>query len=112
MLDPATRFAAAVGPAAPEGTYTYRLTKGKEVYEGTVAVAYDPDYPHGKTERAEQQAIVSELYDMLARLAYVCRGRGRVPGPARERADELKEEDKLATSCARSPTTWTPSTPP
>lgn len=97
VLDPQTSFAAAVGPAAPEGTYTYRLTRGKDVYEGTVDVAYDADYPHGKKERAEQQAIVKELYDMLARLAYVCEALAEVRDGARDRADGLEAGDALAT---------------
>lgn len=72
VMDPSIAFAAAVGPAAPEGTYRYRLLKGDEVYEGTVDVGYDPDYPHSPKDRAAQQQAVRTLYDMLARLAYVC----------------------------------------
>jgi photosystem II stability/assembly factor-like uncharacterized protein len=72
VMDPSIAFAAAFGPAAPEGTYRYRLLKGDEVYEGTVDVGYDPDYPHPPKDRAAQQRAVQSLYDMLARLAYVC----------------------------------------
>ena len=72
VMDPSIAFAASVGPAAPEGTYRYRLVKGDEVYEGTVDVGYDPDYPHSRAERAAQQRAVRALYGMLARLAYVC----------------------------------------
>jgi photosystem II stability/assembly factor-like uncharacterized protein len=72
VMDPSIAFAAAVGPAAPEGSYRYRLVKGEEVFEGTVGVAYDPDYPHPPVARAAQQKAVRVLYDMLARMAYVC----------------------------------------
>ncbi len=96
VLDPATSFAGAVGPAAPEGEYTWRLTKGQEVYEGTVSVIYDPDYPHDKAARAAQQQAVQELYDMLARLAYVCDAVAEARDGARERVGALPADDGLA----------------
>ncbi len=94
-LDPSTSFAAAVGPTAPEGTYTYKLTKGKEVYEGTVEVAYASDYPHGPAERKLQQETVTELYGMLAHLAYVAESAAECRDQLRERADDI--EGDLAT---------------
>lgn len=96
VLDPATSFAGAVGPAAPEGEYTWRLTKGQDVFEGKVAVTYDPDYPHDKAARAAQQQAVQELYDMLARLAYVCDAVAEARDGARERAGALPAGDSLA----------------
>lgn len=72
VMDPSIAFAASVGPSAPEGTYRYRLLKGDEVYQGTVDVTYDQDYPHPPAARAAQQKAVRALYDMLARLAYAC----------------------------------------
>ena len=95
VLDPQTSFAAAVGPAAPEGTYTYRLIKGKEVYEGEVDVGYAVDYPHEKKARGEQQKIVRELYDMLARLAYASDAMAELRDDARTRAENLAEGDGL-----------------
>jgi photosystem II stability/assembly factor-like uncharacterized protein len=94
-LDPATSFAGAVGPAAPEGQYTYKLTKGKKTYEGVVAVEYAFDYPHPPEERKLQQQAVSELYGMLGHLAYVAEAAAECRDQARERADDLKKKDKL-----------------
>jgi len=94
-LDPSISFAAAFGPAAPEGTYTYRLTKGKDVYEGKVDVAYDEDFPHNKEERSLQQQAVGELYALLDRLAYVADAGGGVRDEARGRADQLEKSDQL-----------------
>ena len=96
VLDPMTSFAGAVGPAAPEGEYAFRLIKGKDTYEGTLSVVYDPDFPHGKKDRAIQQQTVRELYDMLARLAYVSDAVGEARDAAEERADGLPEDDELA----------------
>ena len=94
-LDPATSYAGAVGPAAPEGTYTYRLTKGKEVFEGTVDVEFAPDYPHSPADRGVQQRTVQELYDMLARLAYVAEAATSVRDTCRSRARSLPDNDPL-----------------
>ncbi len=95
-LNPRTSFAGAMGPNAPEGRYTYRLTKGKQVYDGFVDVAYDPAYPHNKADRKVQQKIVSELYGMLSRMAYVAEAAAGLRDDARQQADLLKKKDKLA----------------
>ena len=95
-LDPATSYAGAVGPAAPEGRYTWRLTKGKETYEGFVDVGYDPDYPHDAAARAAQQRAVQKAYDMLARLAYVAEAATGLRDDARARVADRGEKDKLA----------------
>lgn len=100
VLDPSTSFAAAVGPAAPEGTYTYRLTKGKEVYRGTVDVGYEPGYPHDRKVRARQQELVQELYGMLGRLAYVSEAMAEARDAARDRAEALEGNDGLTSSLA------------
>jgi len=94
-LNPSLSFAAAFGPAAPEGTYIYRLTKGKDVYEGTVDVAYDADFPHNATERTLQQQAVGEVYALLDRLAYVADAAGGVRDEARGREDLLGKSDQL-----------------
>jgi len=94
-LNPSLSFAAAFGPAAPEGTYTYRLTKGKDIYEGTVGVTYDEDFPHNAEERSLQQQAVGEVYDLLDRLAYVADAAGSARDEARGRADQLEKSDQL-----------------
>ena len=73
-------------------------------------VAYDPDYPHGAAERTEQQAIVQELYDMLARLAYVCEAMAEVRDTARERAGACRRTTHWRPTWKPSPTIWTPCT--
>jgi photosystem II stability/assembly factor-like uncharacterized protein len=94
-LNPSISFAASFGPTAPEGTYTYRLTKGKNVYEGTVDVGYDEDFPHSAEERTIQQQIVGEVYDLLGRLAYVADAAVGLRDDVRERAELLEEKDEL-----------------
>ncbi len=95
-LDPRTSYAGAVGPSAPEGRYTYKLLKGKKVYEGYVDVGYEQSYPHSKEVRAAQQKTVSELYAMLSRMAYVSEAATELRDASRARAGLFKEKDKLA----------------
>jgi len=59
------------GPRVPEGSYRVRLTKGKQVLEGTVDLVPDPRTPHGKEERRLQQETSLRLYGMLADLTFV-----------------------------------------
>jgi len=72
------------------------MTKGKKTYEGFVDVGYDTSYPHNKADRKVQQEIVSELYGMLSRMAYVAEAAAGLRDDSRQRADLLKKKDKLA----------------
>lgn len=95
VLDPMSTFAAMFGPTAPEGTYTYNLTKGKETYTGSIDVVADPLSPHSAKDRALQQKTVMQLHGMIERLSYVAEAIAGARDDARERAEELKEKDKL-----------------
>ncbi len=95
VLDPVTTFAAAFGPAAPEGEYTFRVIRGKETYEGKVGVTYAAESPHEAADRKAQAALVRELYDMLADLAYVCDATAELREGLTARADGLADGDAL-----------------
>ncbi|MEM8982987.1 MAG: glycosyl hydrolase, partial [Pseudomonadota bacterium] len=60
-----------LGPRVPEGEYRVVLTKGKETLEGTVQLVADPRTPHSPRDRAAQQALALELYDMLNDLTFL-----------------------------------------
>ncbi len=92
-LDPMTSFAAAFGPEAPAGTYTYVLTKSEQTYSGTLDLVYDPDSPHSAEDRAAQQEVVRQLYALQSRLGYVSDAMKEVRDDARERVEELAGED-------------------
>jgi hypothetical protein len=72
----------------PEGTYGFKLIKGKDTYEGEVSLVPDPRSPHSKEERQLQQRTALELYDMLERLTYVVDATIALRDQARERAEE------------------------
>ncbi|MFZ3340968.1 MAG: glycosyl hydrolase [Terriglobales bacterium] len=59
------------GPQAQEGTYTVKLTKGKEVYTSTFKLVPDPRSKSTPADRALQHKVVTKLYNDLAQLTYV-----------------------------------------
>jgi hypothetical protein len=95
-LDPLVRYAGSIGPAAPEGTYTFKLTKGKDAYEGAVEVIANPDSPHAAEDRLLQQETVMRLYGLLEDVSYVAEAMKRVRDDAKEIADGLEDDDGLA----------------
>ncbi len=87
-LPPATALAPAfVGPAVPEGTYTYKVIKGKETFEGTVTLVPDPRSTHSAEDRALQQKLGLELYDLLADLTYTVDAATDLRDQAKARAE-------------------------
>ena len=59
------------GPQAQEGTYTVKLTKGKETYTSEFKLVPDPRSKSTPADRAEQHKVVTRLYTDLAQLTYV-----------------------------------------
>jgi hypothetical protein len=59
-----------VGPRLPEGTYTVKLTKGKNVVTSELKLVADPRSKHSAEDRKLQQQTALHLYDMLARLTF------------------------------------------
>jgi photosystem II stability/assembly factor-like uncharacterized protein len=76
------------GPLLPEGTYNYKLIKGRETYEGQVTLVADPRNPHSAEDRRFQQSTALEIYDKLERLSYIVDVAIDVGEQARERAEE------------------------
>jgi hypothetical protein len=75
------------GPRVPEGTYTFRIIKGPNTYEGQVALVSDPRSPHSAEERRLQQRTALDLYGMLERLTYVIDAVIDLRDQARSRAE-------------------------
>ncbi len=96
-LPPATSLAPAfVGPRVPEGTYTYKVIKGKETFEGTVSLVKDPRSTHSDEDRALQQELALELYALLERLTYTVDAATDLRDQARARAEGLGERQRIA----------------
>jgi photosystem II stability/assembly factor-like uncharacterized protein len=105
-------FNASVGPRVPPGTYTVRLTKGREVLETKLQIGVDRRAPYGVAERKEQfeavmraRAVFNDMSNLVdridaARSAVGARAKGlkssdplgkRLAGIA-ERLDSIKKE--------------------
>ena len=59
------------GPQVQEGTYTVKLTKGKETYSSEVKLVPDPRTKSTAADRELQHKTVTQLYDMLSQLTYI-----------------------------------------
>ncbi len=62
---------ATVGPFVPEGTYTFKVTKGDQVYEGKARLVADPRSPYSTEDRALQQQTALAVYHDLENLTYL-----------------------------------------
>jgi len=84
------------GPRVPEGAYTIKLIKGKEILEGTVELVADPRNPHPKEDRLLQQKTALQVYDLLEDLTFLADSVTDLRDQARERAKGLAKKDKIA----------------
>jgi len=82
------------GPQAQEGTYTVKLTKGKETYSSEVKLVPDPRTKSTAADRELQHKTVTELYDMLAQLTYIVDATSELREQAKQRAG-VAADDKL-----------------
>jgi hypothetical protein len=82
------------GPRVPEGEYTFKLTKGKEVLEGKVELVADPRNPHPKEDRLLQQTTALDAYDLLRDLTFVADSITDLRDQARDRAAQLEKKDR------------------
>jgi photosystem II stability/assembly factor-like uncharacterized protein len=85
------------GPQAQEGTYTVKLTKGKETYSSEVKLVPDPRSKSTAADRDLQHKTVTQLYDMLAKLTYTVDATSDLREQAKQRAaatsdGKLKEQ--------------------
>lgn len=55
----------------PEGTYKVVMKKGKETYESTIDIIYDPRSGISLADRKAKIDVIKKLYDMQQELAYM-----------------------------------------
>ena len=88
-LPPANALAQAMfGPRVPEGRYTYQLTKGKDVFEGSFELVADPRSPHSPEDRRVQQELANELYETLNTLTFTAESIVSLQEQAADRIDD------------------------
>jgi photosystem II stability/assembly factor-like uncharacterized protein len=84
-----------VGPRLAPGTYTVKLVKGTETYTSKLELEADPRSTHDAADRAAQQKLVRELYDMLADLTFTTEVVTSARNDLRARSDSLASKDAL-----------------
>jgi len=84
------------GPRVPEGDYTFKLIKGKEVLEGKVELVADPRNPHPKEDRLLQQTTALDAYNLLGELTFLADSVTDLRDQARDRADHLEKKDRAS----------------
>jgi photosystem II stability/assembly factor-like uncharacterized protein len=85
------------GPQVQEGTYTVKLTKGKETYSSEVKLVPDPRSKSTAADRELQHKTIRQLYDMLAQLTYTVDATNELRDQVKQRMGaasdpKLKEE--------------------
>ncbi|MGB8782977.1 MAG: glycosyl hydrolase, partial [Terriglobales bacterium] len=85
------------GPQVQEGTYTVKLTKGKETYSSEVHLVPDPRTKSTAADRELQHKTVTQLYGMLSQLTYIVDATSALRDQAKQRAaatsdDKLKQQ--------------------
>jgi photosystem II stability/assembly factor-like uncharacterized protein len=86
------------GPQVQEGTYTVKVTKGKETYPVEVVMVPDPRSKSTPADRELQHKTVIQLYNMLAQLTYVVDSTNDLRDQARQRtatATDSQVRDRL-----------------
>jgi photosystem II stability/assembly factor-like uncharacterized protein len=94
VSDPYTFF----GPYLPDGTYTVKITRGKETTSAEVHVVADPRARHTAAERAEQYKTVVEAYHLVEHNAFVVDAVADLSSQAADRAGKLGADEPLRKS--------------
>ncbi|MDP9267660.1 MAG: glycosyl hydrolase [Acidobacteriota bacterium] len=83
------------GPRLAPGTYTVKMTKGKETYTTQLKLAPDPRSTHTIADRLAQHDLVMKLYNRLTDLTYLVENVVATRDAARERAAKLPAGDAV-----------------
>ncbi len=86
-------FAAAEGPRMVPGTYTVKMTKGKETYTTKFDVIQDPRAKHTAEDRRQQFDLAMKLYAILGRMTFAVDQITDVRNQANDRASKLPAND-------------------
>ncbi|MBO9662308.1 hypothetical protein [Dokdonella sp.] len=88
-------FNSTQGPRVPPGTYTVRMTKGKDVYETKLDVGLDRRIAYGTADRQAQYDTALRVRDLFGRMSDLVHKINAVRAQADERAGKLGGNDAL-----------------
>jgi len=96
-LPPATELVpnafALQGPRVMPGTYTVKMIKDKDTFQGELKLVLDPRARYTIEDRKAQYTLVTRLYDMLTHLTYVADVINDARTQANDRKSKLLEGD-------------------
>ena len=81
-------FGSMVGPNLEAGTYKVKLVKGKDEYETSFTLKYDPESPYTADDRKVQRETTLKLYKMSEDLAYIYEALSNVETKCEQIAEE------------------------
>ena len=94
----AALFDATTGPRVLPGTYTVKLTKGDQVYTGTINVVLDPRAKFTLEDRKAQYDLIMKLYNLFSRMSYATAAIESVRDAATTAEAKVGEKDPLRRS--------------
>ncbi len=89
-------FEAAFGPRVLPGTYTVKMTRGKDTYTTQVAIGLDRRAKYSAEDRKAQFEAAMRVYDLLGDMSFDVDRINSVRDALGERASQLKPGDPLA----------------
>ncbi len=85
------------GPQVEPGTYTVKLLRGKQTYNGKIELVADPRSKATPEDLALQHKTVMQLYNMLGDLTYVADSTVDLRDQVRQRSTQAGKDRKLKT---------------
>ncbi len=82
------------GPALPAGKYTVKMTKGKETFESSFELKYDPKSHYSIDDRKIQFEYTIMLYDMSESIAYIYYALSEITEQARKLSEKNQKLEK------------------
>jgi hypothetical protein len=83
------------GIRPPEGTYTVKMTKGKDTYESKVTLVPDPRSRATAEDRRLQHETVTKLHGLLGEMTFTVERIADLRDQARARAEKVPKGDAL-----------------
>lgn len=93
-------FGSLFGPNLAAGEYEVKLIKGKDTYETSFELVYDPQSPYSRSDRELQRKTLQQLYDLSEDLAWVYQVLDQLEQQADPLADLPRKTQALADSVA------------
>lgn len=93
-------FGSLFGPNLEAGTYELKLIKGKDTFNTTFELMYDPQAPYTSAERKLQHETLTSLYNMSEQLAYIYDALEKIETEAKAVTGLKPKSQRLVTALA------------